>query len=361
MLDGKAVCRLGNKACVIAFVLSTVTILVCFTQSGTSLRGQYIQTALYNDMKYSRELPRLQAIANTICITMENTCLSGVMASAKPPCTTSPRDVYDGCWGTFNGSIKFFPRSCELMSTDNIISHLQKRFGHLENSWIYFLGDSSTRGLYCHLAMYTLAGSKEHNLTSIGCDPPVSTKGAESELSFSLPLRNSSSLKISYTYSYEMADTMSTRFLMNMMRQEQQPDVILYNSGAWEQVLKWDALGTNVSTLRAVAARTIISILKVNEYRGMFIYRNSICNKRFNAQLYDLLLEDVFRAEGYTVLDAHALSIGRVNDSTWDGFHMDKTLGNYRSKWEAMPNIGRLNDAILLAFLSEIGQGLYSL
>lgn len=269
--------------------------------------------------------------------------------------------MYDGCWqaDSYTGFVTYYPHRCIMMQphNDSIRTCLDNRFRLAQNktAWIYFLGDSSTRGLYCSFANITRTSSTDLNL--IGCDPPVTMGGAQKEFFFTLNTTSGSAIKVSYTYSYEIADSSTTHFLIEMLKRPPHPDVIVYNSGAWEHEKKWDLAGSNVDMMRASGAQTVATFLQGFNYTGQFIYRNSICNTRFDGKLYDHLVQEVFSHAGYNVVDAFSLSIGRNNDSTWDGFHMDKTLGTFRKAWVNMPNVGQLNDVILAAVSTEICSG----
>ena len=290
------------------------------------------------------------------CILVANECVK------EPPLLTpcnQRHNLYAGCWSRNQyARTSWHPNSCSLVAISiyvfQKISESSQR-----DLWIYFLGDSSTRGLYCSLHEHLQEFTAPNRLNESGCDPAKSAESTGMEFSFHiLPIYLASKkVKVSWTYLGSIADDPTVRLLRKLLpfnNSVSRPDILIYNSGAYEHYNKYDDIGNQVGRVRAGGAAAMVAWLRGLNFSGMFFYRNSICNKRFDARRYDEEVERVFVSAGFRVVNAWALSLGRVYDSTYDGFHMDRTRGKSERLWENMKNIGSLNDAILAAILQEL-------
>jgi hypothetical protein len=196
-------------------------------------------------------------------------------------------------------------------------------------------------------------------MADVGCDPPRTMDNAQEEFYFWVG-HEGFMLKISWTYTYEIADPSALGFMTRYMTQRP-PDVWVWNTGVWETI-HWTAPLAGIPVMRRGGGEYVDSNLRGFNFSGLAIYWRGICNKRYNAPLFDsLLVPHLTTLPGHKVVNAYALSLGRVEDSTWDGFHHDRSAekhyiakGIFKAKEDVHPNIGTLNFLIRAATFQTI-------
>ncbi|CAL6338464.1 unnamed protein product [Bathycoccus prasinos] len=76
--------------------------------------------------------------------------------------------------------------------------------------------------------------------------------------------------------------------------------------------------------LMIAGIKSVIKILQTGEYEGIFLWRNAMCNIRYDADIFQKRnFDDTVRKSGYEVFDSFELSRGRI-DALHDGYHFDR-------------------------------------
>ena len=80
--------------------------------------------------------------------------------------------------------------------------------------------------------------------------------------------------------------------------------------------------------------KMVIEILRNETYDGIFLWRNVMCNTRFDANIFERKrFDDVVKLANFEVFDSYELSRGRL-EMMHDGYHFDRPREERKPKFE---------------------------
>eukprot|EP01001_Neometanema_parovale_P006085 NODE_2467_length_1415_cov_67.013932_g2347_i0.p1 GENE.NODE_2467_length_1415_cov_67.013932_g2347_i0~~NODE_2467_length_1415_cov_67.013932_g2347_i0.p1 ORF type:complete len:413 (+),score=28.91 NODE_2467_length_1415_cov_67.013932_g2347_i0:95-1333(+) len=273
--------------------------------------------------------------------------------------------------------VVWMPTHCRYIRHNvSTIFQCSKRHHALKKKplWIFFMGDSTTRGLYCEL-LRIFNGAERAWLPHGPCNDTnpatgrlgiVSMLTGEREFSYYC---QESHIKVSWHYTYGLDNEKTTKLMANLLKDpDNAPTHIFFNSGAFDydrfsrvlyrpDTIKKrppNVMANALKGMRTTPAKRkkymiqLLGQLKALNYKGHFWYRNNHCNVRFDARDADAAVEQLVKEANYRIINSYAFSLYRGVDLLHtDGFHYDQLEGSHKGRWRNKPHVGELS--VLLA------------
>jgi len=239
------------------------------------------------------------------------------------------------------------------------IHDLRQRCYDDNNITISILGDSTVRSIYCGIFRAISVGENSYLPESLaktaGCGLRKAKRGVHSfsidgisvEYHSTAVLGDMSKVKPIFPIT-KSKFTEGNQPLLDTLQHvvKRKPEMILLHSAGWEfremgianmrklllKKTQIDEIYERNIDLMIAGMKIVIKILQTENYDGIFLWRNAMCNIRYDADIFQKRnFDDTVRKSGYEVFDSFELSRGRI-DALHDGYHFDRPFEGSKRK-----------------------------